>query len=270
MIYEMGRYISYFAHKNISWEVICMGAYYDDGRGRYATGEDYDFFYKYGDCEDEPKIFTSKDGFWTYGYAFPNVPSDEIEILRYNGCEINIEVPALVDGKKVVSLYSAFDGFFELESAVVPEGVTDITGAFYGCENLKKVILPQSLVNMEYALNCCFSLENVVIPSGVRNFADAFFGVKIEEFAFPQGTKIIHNSFAGSEYIKRAFIPKSVTDMDEAFSDCENLSEVIIEDGVEAIGDYAFFHCTSLTELTIPESVRTFGEFAVGYMEMRE
>lgn len=247
-----------------------MKAYYSDERGRYGTGESYDWFYKYEDCDGEPQIFTSSDGLWTYGFAIPNSPSDEIEILRYNGCAIHLEVPSRIDDKKVVSLDSTFDGFYELESVVVPEGVTDIVGAFYGCENLKKIILPQSLINAEYAFNCCFSLENVDIPPNVQSFPNAFFGTKIECFAFPQGTKNIYNSFAGSDAIKKVIIPRSVTDMWEAFSDCENLSEVIIEDGVEAIGDYAFYHCTSLLELIIPESVQTFGEFSVGYMEMRD
>lgn len=247
-----------------------MAAYYSDERGRYGTGESYDWFYKYEDCEENPQIFTSSDELWTYGFAVPNTPSDEIEILRYNGCEINLEIPSSIDGKKVVSLDSTFDGFYELESVVVPEGIKDIVGAFYGCENLRNVILPQSVINMEYAFNCCFSLENVVIPSGVQNFSNTFFGTKFECFTFPQGTKSICHSFAGSESIRRVVIPKSVIDMQEAFSDCENLSEVTIEDGVEAINDYAFYHCTSLSELTIPESVRTFGRFSVGYMEIRE
>ena len=247
-----------------------MEAYYSDGRGRYGTGESYDWFYKYEDYDGEPKIYTSSDGLWTYGFAEPNIPSDEIEILRYNGNETSINVPSVIDGKKVVSLDSTFDGFYELEGAVIPEGVINVIGVFYGCENLKKVTLPQSLKSMEYALNCCYSLEEVNIPPNIENFSNTFFGTKINNFVFPQGTKVIYNSFAGNDSIKKVLIPGSVTDTYEAFSDCENLSEVIIENGVESIGDYTFFHCTSLLELTIPESVRTFGKFSVGYMEIRE
>ena len=247
-----------------------MEAYYSDGRGRYGTGESYDWFYKYEDYDGEPKIYTSSDGLWTYGFAEPNIPSDEIEILRYNGNETSINVPSVIDGKKVVSLDSTFDGFYELESAVIPEGVINLIGVFYGCENLKKVTLPQSLKNMEYALNCCYSLEEVNIPPNVENFSNTFFGTKFNNFVFPQGTKVIYNSFAGNDSIKKVLIPGSVTDTYEAFSDCENLSEVIIENGVESIDDYTFFHCTSLLELTIPESVQTFGKFSVGYMEIRK
>ncbi|MDE7210299.1 MAG: leucine-rich repeat protein [Lachnospiraceae bacterium] len=247
-----------------------MEAYYSDGRGRYGTGESFDYFCKYEDCDDEPQIFTSSDGLWTYGFAEPNVPSDKIEILRYNGCETNITVPETLDGKSVVALDDTFNSFFELESVVVPEGVTDIVGAFYGCEGLKKVTLPQSLENMEYALNCCFSLEEINIPPKVEDFSHTFSGTGIKTFVFPQGTKTIYSSFFDSEAIQKVVIPGSVLDTTEAFSDCENLSEVTLEDGIEEIGDYTFFHCTSLLELTIPESVKTFGKFSVGYMEIRE
>ena len=193
-----------------------MEAYYNDGRGRYSTGESYDWFYKYEE-EDAPQIFTSSDGLWTYGFFIPNEPSDKIELLRYNGNETNINVPTVVDGKTVVSLDSTFDGFYELESVVVPEGVISIIGAFYGCENLKEVILPQGLKCMEYALNCCFSLNEVCIPPSVEDFSDAFAGTEITDFVFPQGTKIICSAFAGSEFLKKVVLPKSVVNTTEAF-----------------------------------------------------
>lgn len=249
-----------------------MKAYYSDGRGRYGTGEYYDYFYKYDseDGDSKPEIYTSSDGLWTYDFMPPEGCPGGIEILRYNGCETNIQIPGIIDGNNVVSIDSTFDGFYELESVIVPEGINYITGAFYGCENLKKVMLPQSLKSVVYAFNCCFSLENINIPPNVTDFSNAFEGTKIQSFSFPQGTDTISNSFSASEYIKKVFVPKSVINTDEAFCDCENLSEVIIEDGVTNIDDYTFYHCTSLKELYIPESVKTIGHLSVGYMEIRE
>lgn len=248
-----------------------MKAYYSDGRGRYSTGESYDCFYKYDYTDDkEPEIHTSSDGLWTYDFMPPEGCPAGIEVLRYNGCATNITIPSVIDGNNVVSLDSTFDGFYELESAVVPKGVIYITGAFYGCESLKSIALPQSLKYIEYAFNCCYSLERINIPPGVENFVYTFPGTKLESFTFPEGTKDISNSFSGNENIKKVVIPGSTEYTSEAFSDCENLSEVIIEDGVKNIDDYTFFHCTSLLELVIPESVQTFGELSVGYMEIRE
>lgn len=103
-----------------------MEAYYNDGRERYGTGKSYDWFCKYEDYDGEPKIHTSNDGLWTYSFAEPNTPSNEIEILRYNGCETNIIVPSIIDGKNVASLDSTFDSFYEPESTVIPQGVTNL------------------------------------------------------------------------------------------------------------------------------------------------
>lgn len=241
-----------------------MEAYYSDGRGRYGTGESYDWFWQYED-NDGFKPLTSSDGLWTY-----TIIDGGIEILRYDGSDTNIIVPSVIDGNKVVSLDSTFDGFYELKSAVIPEGVMSITGAFYGCEGLEQVILPDSLVDMTYGFNCCYSLKPVDIPSGVKNFSWAFEGTSWESFVFPQGAEDISHAFMGSEHLKRVTIPGSVTDLNEAFGDCQALTEVVIENGVKYIGDYAFFHCPSLLELTIPESVIEFGEKSVGYMEIRE
>jgi len=177
-----------------------MRAYYSDGRGRYGTGESYDWFYKYENKDVE--IFTSSDSLWTY------TPIDGgIEILRYNGNNINIVVPDVIDGKNVVSLDSTFDGFYELKRVVIPEGVMSVVGAFHGCERLEDVTLPKSLVDMSYTFNCCYSLESVDIPPRVRNFSWAFEGTKLESSNFPQGTEDISHVFCGSETLNMLLFP---------------------------------------------------------------
>lgn len=241
-----------------------MKPYYSDNRGRYATGESYDWFYKFEDDEDY-QIVTSLDGLWTY-----DVLEDGIELLRYNGNEIHISVPERVDGKKVIALDSTFDGFYELKSVVIPKGVESIIGAFYGCEGLEEVTLPEGIKDLTYAFNSCFSLKHIEIPNSVEDFSQTFAGTAIEHFEFPQGTKIIDDCFAGSEYLRSVVIPKTVISCDEAFADCEVLEKVVLEDGICELSDYAFFHCPALKELKIPESVKKFGKMAVGIMEERE
>ena len=242
-----------------------MKAYWNDGRGRYATGESYDYFYMEEYDESYKTLFTSSDGLWTYV-----VVEDGIELARYNGNELHVTVPSIIDGKKVTSLNSTFDGFYELKSAEIPDGVISIEGAFYGCESLETIRLPEGLEDMTYALNCCFSLKDIKVPKSVIDFSHAFEGTAIESFAFPQGTLTISNAFSGCGYLKNVTIPKSVTMSDEAFSDCEVLNHVELEEGIQKLDEYAFFHCTSLKELKIPESVTEFGEKSVGIMEVRE
>lgn len=239
-----------------------MTAYWSNEWGRYGTGESYDWFPKY---EDGVKTFESEDGLWTYTYL-----DGGIEILRYNGNEVNLIIHSELNGKKVVSLESTFDGFVELKSVVVPQGITSIETAFYGCECLEQVSLPESVTMLCYAFNCCFKLKHIDMPAAVKDVSWAFESTGLKNVRLPYGTENIAHAFAGCEDLEYAYIPGTAKDLMEAFADCESLRTVVIEDGITSIGDYAFFNCTSLKELTIPESVTEFGTDAVGIMEIRE
>ena len=65
-------------------------------------------------------------------------------------------------------------------------------------------------------------------------------------------------------------IPSAIRDVDgkdysvttigyTAFSDCNNLTSVVIPNSVTTIGDYAFHGCNNLTSVVIPSSVTTIG-----------
>lgn len=239
-----------------------MTAYWSEERGRYGTGESYEYFPKY---ENGVQTFESEDGLWTC----TNLESG-VEILRYNGNEVHLVIPSEIKGKRVISLESTFDGFTELKSVVVPEGVTSIGTAFHGCEQLEQVFLPESVVTLFYSFNCCFALEHIDIPASVKDISWAFEGTGLKSVKLPYGVENIAHAFTGCEALEYAYIPGSVKDLTEAFGDCINLKEAVMEHGVMSIGDYAFFHCTSLKELAIPESVTEFGTKAVGIMEIRE
>lgn len=49
---------------------------------------------------------------------------------------------------------------------------------------------------------------------------------------------------------------------DSAFEWCDNLTSVVIPDGVTSIGDSAFYRCYGLTSIEIPDSVAFIGEYA--------
>ena len=60
--------------------------------------------------------------------------------------------------------------------------------------------------------------------------------------------------------IRSLRIPGSVKTIDYgAFENCDNLTKVVISDGVETIGQFAFGSCYSLKKIVIPGSVRTIG-----------
>lgn len=44
-----------------------------------------------------------------------------------------------------------------------------------------------------------------------------------------------------------------------AFTDCKNITSIVLPNGVTSIGDYAFQNCNDLTSITIPDSVTYIG-----------
>jgi hypothetical protein len=65
---------------------------------------------------------------------------------------------------------------------------------------------------------------------------------------------------SGAIVINSAYEGKTVTSIgDYAFSDCTNLTSVMIPDSVISIGQQAFGNCTALTSVTIPDSVTRIG-----------
>ena len=81
----------------------------------------------------------------------------------------------------------------------------------------------------------------------------------------PDGTEVIKNGeYSGKDY-ERVFIPKSVTEIEEsAFEDCENLREVVFEEGskLKVVGREAFRNCNKLTRMTFPEGFEKIGIFS--------
>ena len=71
-------------------------------------------------------------------------------------------------------------------------------------------------------------------------------------------------SYGGTEEI--VVIPEEVTEIgNKAFSHNgprKNMKEVVLHDGITAIGDKAFKNCDALISVTIPDSVKIIGEYA--------
>lgn len=129
----------------------------------------------------------------------------------------------------------------------LPEGITSIGDhAFNRCDKLTKISLPDSLSSIgSSAFGDCSRLIYTE-ENGARYLGNAgnpylvlcrFTSDDINSFAIKKGTKCI------GEY---------------AFSNCGNLTNITVPDGVVFIGECAFNGC-SFTEITIPDSVTECG-----------
>ena len=193
---------------------------------------------------------------------------------------------------------SAFLGCYRLASVTIPEGVTSISdGAFLNCGTLTNVVLPTSLTSIgRSAFNNCDRLTSVAIPEGVTNIGELAFAYckRIAKVTIPDSvTSIGRGAFrcsglkefevgAGNLTYKSASemlltkdgkvlvavlwgresvdIPQGVRHIgNSAFSDCNELVNVMIPEGVTSIGDEAFAGCGKLKSTPIPNSVTNIG-----------
>ncbi|MBQ0085919.1 MAG: leucine-rich repeat protein [Prevotella sp.] len=76
-------------------------------------------------------------------------------------------------------------------------------------------------------------------------------------------TSIGEGAFSDCSDLSYVIIPNSVTSIgDDAFYNCSGLASVTIGNSVTSIGDGAFMYCSGLTSIEIPNSVTSIGENA--------
>ena len=163
---------------------------------------------------------------------------------------------------------------------VIPDTVTEIQDyAFVGCSSLRSVVIPHSVTRMNSGVfNGCNNLESMTIPfvgiapnsEEVYGYHDPF-GYIFGTDAYTGGVKTRQYFFVfGNNNFTDYYIPASLTKvtvtgdsiLDQAFYNCNNLKEIVIEDGVGGIGKDAFRNCTSLEKVTMGSGVTKIGELA--------
>lgn len=147
-----------------------------------------------------------------------------------------------------------------LTSVTIPNSVTTIGGsAFYGCSGLTSVTIPNSVTSIgEYAFFGCSGVTKV-------NISDiaAWCNIKYEYLAYISNT---HHLYLNGEEVTNLVIPDGVTNIcDGAFAGCSGLTSVSIPNSVTAIGIHAFAGCSGLTSVNIPNGVTAIGNDAFAY-----
>ena len=135
----------------------------------------------------------------------------------------------------------AFQYCTALTSVDIPEGVTTIGyQAFNGCTNLSAVSIPSTVTDIGVnAFYKCTSLNAVYVSD-----LSAWCGI-----SFP--------SFDSNPlyYAKHLYL------------NGEEIKELIIPQGVTAVGDYVFYNCKSLNSVTFPNNIASIGKYAFGNCE---
>ncbi len=153
----------------------------------------------------------------------------------------------------------------ERSSYVIPDSVTEIAqGAFSKCFYLEDIILGRSLTSLESGIfDGCRNLKTITIPTGIRDIsADAFaecsrleniivdpanpFYSSEDGVLFDKDQTVLIQYPAGNKRDSYVF-PSSVRSIGgNAFAGCVWLTDITLDDSLEAIADDAFYGCGAL------------------------
>ncbi len=186
-----------------------------------------------------------------------------------------LEIPAMINGKKVELAGDAFCNSPNLTSVKIDEGIVELPdcikteqGLFSKCSNLEHVELPKSLKKIgDYAFSACPALKEIEIPDGVTEIGYwAFYNDKaLTSVEIPDSvTELKSATFYGCNNITSVKLGKGITEIQfNTFNGCTALKNIEIEGAITKIGHTAFSN-TGLETFTVPDSVTTL-EYSVFY-----
>ena len=157
----------------------------------------------------------------------------------------------------------------------IPDSVESIGMLItYDCPNLTNVILPESLKSIETQafsesygqkhltsinFDKCVNLES--IGANAFEYCSKLTSIDLSACA---KLKYIDKSrvFIGCNNLTNVIIPEGLVSIGEwTFANCTSLASVTIPDSVTRIGNYAFYRCSSLTSINIPDGLTSIGDF---------
>ncbi len=180
---------------------------------------------------------------------------------------VRIDIP---EGVKSIGI-EAFCGCSGAVSLNIPSTVKTIgRSAFIYCRGATWLTIADGVEEIgDKAFGYCSSLTAVELPDSLKRIgADAFVECEKLEYTVSGEYRYLGNS--NNPYLYLASVPKTVAQatIDERckivgnFSNCENLTSVVIPDGVKTLTEAAFSDCYSLQSVVLPNSLETIGASA--------
>ncbi len=204
----------------------------------------------------------------------------EAVVTKYNGTATEATVPATIDGYTVFGIgESAFKDNTAITAVTVETGVKSVgASAFENCTGLATITLPATI--MHFGENAIYNTAYYndksnwkekpddssggdtipwedIIASGLEYLYLGKILVKISyegSYSIKNGTSVIADgAFAGCGANQVTLASQTATIGNNAFKDCQNLSQIRFSSNLEYIGKSAFENCTSLINITLPE-----------------
>lgn len=196
------------------------------------------------------------------------------------GAHVNNSITSVTfTDTSITNIGTGFKLTKSLESIVIPDCITSMTGNFAGsgirtatigngltslpdgvfaaCTSLRSIDIPNNITSIgEIAFSGCSSLNSVtfnddsVTTIGTRAFGSC---TSLRTFDTPSGvTKLENSTFSGCTGLRTIDLKKVNTLGNEVFRGCTSLHTVNLS-GVTTLGTYNFSGCTSLSSVTLSD-----------------
>lgn len=205
----------------------------------------------------------------------------QIADSAFEGCSLFTHV-VLPDSVTAIGS-NAFTGCTRLSSVGMSKNIQSIrSNAFYNCTGLKEISLHNVSLLGVAAFGNCTALEEIYVPDSIRTFGDSTTISAANASPFCGCTGLRRFSIGGLETISGLVLYTGSAKLEELTirgsvksigarvlsnlclrdSSSPERSVLILEEGVETIGDSAFEGCTLFTELILPDSLTRIGQRA--------
>ena len=203
-------------------------------------------------AEDETETFT--EGYYTYTVDDEgNATITDVDTLISG----DITVPSMFDDYIVTEIGSqSFMNCDKITSVIIPNGVLKIGhSAFFRCYTLTSIFVPESVEHIgSRAFKWCPNLIKIQVDSKNSKYSSDEYGVFFDK----KKTTLIQcpSKISQIEYK----IPNGVINIEnEAFHNCDNLTNVVVPYGVTEIGSYVFSNCNNLVKIILPNTLSYIG-----------
>jgi len=140
-----------------------------------------------------------------------------------------------------------------LETVSLGSSVTDIAGyAFYGCSSLSSITFSADNVYIgDFVFSNCTSLTSIELPGGMTEINEGLFEncTGLRSIVIPSGVTSVYDT----GYPNYGTGP---------FEGCDNLTNMILGEGMSEIPSHLFDSCTALESVEIPGSITHLGDYA--------
>ena len=233
-------------------------------------------------CYPDPGYSTVEEELWDY-----EILEDEtVRINGYKGKNIDVTVPASLDGHPVSVIYQAREYKWpdKLRSVILPEGLTTIeSSTFYNCDNLEKITFPESIRYIgDQAFDGCKKITEIELPEGLIALGNNVFSgcYGLQSISLPSTlTEIGSTPFQSWKDLKTVKVSPENPVLFAIDNVLYNQKELIlypggktdpaftVPDGIIVVGKDAFSFNESLISVVLPESVAVINEGAFIHCE---